>query len=225
MNVRRLTTAALAIGLAASTAPRLRAQSITFSFGDRDRQTMREWYRQHYTAPEFQARRWNTRYEQGLRVGLVLGPELRAWARPAPADLSGRLPPPPAGYRYMIVGDHLVVVDRGWRIYEVNHFETFDAPDQQVMREWYTPNRDARIFSSRGRWNDRLERRLVVGATLGPNMQNMAVPVPPDLRDRLPRRPRYLRYLAIGDHVVLVDRWWTIREVFHFERDGHPNGR
>lgn len=218
MKARYLTTAALAIGLVTASGAALRAQSITFSFGDRDRQAMREWYRTHSTAPEFQARRWNPQYEQRLQVGLVLDPDLRAWARPAPADLYGSLAPLPRGYRYMIVGDHVVVVDDGWRIQEVNHFEQFDQPDQQAMREWYPGHRDAPAFGGRRRWNDRFEQRLVVGATLAPDLRAMSRPVPPDLRMRLPRRPRYLRYYIIGDHVVLVDNWWTVREVFHLER-------
>jgi hypothetical protein len=218
MNVRRLTTAALAIGLAATTAPRLRAQSITFSFGDNDRRAMREWYRAHADAPEFSARRWNAGYERGLQVGLVLNPTLRAWARPAPADLYGRLPPLPAGYRYMVVGDHLVVVDRGWRIAEVNHFERFADDDQAALREWYPANRDAPVFRGRNRWNDRLERQIQVGAILPVQIQRMSRPAPPDLVSRLPRRPRHLRYVIVGDHVVLVDRWWTVREDFRFPR-------
>jgi hypothetical protein len=218
MNVRRLTTVAVAMGIVASSATALRAQSITFSFGDHDRQVMREWYRAHYTAPEFQARRWNDRYEQSLQIGLVLSPELRAYARPAPPDLYSQLPPLRGGQRYMIVGDHLVVVDNGWRIYDVNHFERFDDPDQQALREWYPGHRDAPVFNGRRRWGDRLERRLVVGATLAPDLRAMSHPVPADLRSRLPRRPRYLRYVMIADHVVLVDTWWTVREVFHFER-------
>jgi hypothetical protein len=61
MKARFLTTAVLAIGIFA-TSGALRAQqgSITFTFGDRDRQAMREWYRDHYNAQEFQSqRRWN----------------------------------------------------------------------------------------------------------------------------------------------------------------------
>jgi hypothetical protein len=218
MKARYIVTAALAIGIFASPGPALRAQSITFSFGDRDRQAMREWYRNHYTAPEFQARRWNSQLEQRLQIGLVLGPDMRAWARPAPRDLYGRLAPLPGGYRYMIVGDHLIVVDNEWRIMDVNHFERFDDPAQQSMRDWYPGHRDAPVFRGRARWNDRLEQRLVVGATLAPDLRAMSHSVPPDLFGRLPRRPRYLRYVMIGDHVVLVDNWWTVREVFHFER-------
>src|SRR6266851_1568445 len=77
----------------------IRAQgSVTFTFGDRDRQAMREWYRDHYNAREFQGQqRWNDQSEQRLQVGIVLAPDLRAWARPAPQDLYGRLAPLPGG--------------------------------------------------------------------------------------------------------------------------------
>ena len=218
MNVRHLTTAALTIGLVASSAIALRAQSVTFSFGDNDRRAMREWYRDHSTAPVFVGRRWNDRYEQRLQVGLVLGPDMRAWARPAPQDLYSRLAPLPAGTRYMVLGDHLIVVDNSWRIMDVNHFERFQDDDQQALRDWYPNNRDSRVFAGRGRWNDRMERRIHVGSILPVELQRMSRPAPPDLRAKLPHRPRYLRYVIVGDHVLLVDSWWTVREDFRFPR-------
>ena len=130
MKARCLTTVVLAIGIFASPGVALRAQgSITFSFGDGDRQAMRDWYRDHYNAPVFQGqRRWNDQSEQRLQVGIVLAPDLRAWARPAPQDLYGRLAPLPGGYRYVIVGDHVVVLDDQWVIHDVNHFERFADP-------------------------------------------------------------------------------------------------
>lgn len=218
MKARHFATAVLTFGLVASSGVALRAQSITFSFGDNDRRAMREWYRAHGDAPEFTARRWNSAYESRVRVGVVIGPDMRTWARPAPADLYGRLAPLPAGYRYMILGDHLVVVDRGWRIIEVNHFEKFADDDQAALREWYPGNRDAPVFRGRDRWNDRLDRRIQVGAMLPVQIQRMTRPAPPDLVSRLPRRPRYLRYVIVGDHMLLVDRWWTVREDFRFQR-------
>jgi hypothetical protein len=215
----RVTTAALAIGIFASSGLALRAQSITFSFGDPDRQAMREWYRNHPNAPEFQdQRRWSDRLEQRLQVGTVLGRDLRGWARPAPPDLYGRLAPLPRGYRYVIVGEHVVVVDDGWRIHDVNHFDRFQEPDQQAVREWYPGHRGAPAFEGRQGWNDRFEQRIRVGAVLDPELRRLSRPVPPDLLDRLPPRPRYLRYVIVGDHICLIDNWWTVRDIVHLER-------
>ncbi len=217
MKARCLATAVLAIGIFASSGVSLRAQgSVTFTFGDGDRQAMREWYRDHYNAREFRGQqRWNDQSEQGLQVGIVLAPDLRAWARPAPQDLYGRLAPLPGGYRYVIVGDHVVVVDDRWMIHDVNHFERFENPDQQVTRDWYRDHRDAREFDGRQRWNDQFEQRIRVGAVLDPDLRRLARPVPADLLDRLPPRPRYLRYMIVGDHICLIDRWWTVRDVLH----------
>jgi hypothetical protein len=219
MKARSLTTAVLAMGIFASSEVALRAQSITFSFGDPDRQAMREWYRNHPNAPEFQdQRRWTDQLEQRLQVGIVLAPDLRAWARPAPPDLSGRLARLPRGYRYVIVGEHVVVVDDGWRIQDVNHFDRFQDPDQQAMRGWYPGHRDAPAFGGRQRWNDRFEQRIRVGAALDPELRRLSRPVPPDLLRQLPPRRRYLRYVIVGDHILLIDNWWTVRDVVHLER-------
>ena len=220
MKARCLTTAVLAIGIFASSGGALRAQgSITFSFGDPDRQAMREWYRNHPNAPEFQdQRRWTGQLEQRLQVGVVLAPDLRAWARPAPPDLYGRLAPLPRGDRYVIVGDHVVVVDDRWVVHDAYHFDRFQEPDQQAMRDWYPGHRDAPVFRGRQRWNDRFEQRIQVGAVLAPDLRRLAYPVPAELRGRLPPRPRYLRYVIVGDHVLLIDNWWTVRDVVHLER-------
>lgn len=197
MNARRLTLAAVALGIFASSGAVLRAQSITFSFGDRDRQSMREWYRDHPNAPEFR-RDWDRRYDDRLQVGLVLGPDLQVYARPAPPDLYGRLAPLPRGWQYMIVGDNLVVVDRHWRIRDVNRFERWD----------YGYGR-----GRRGHWNDRLDARIEVGEVLAPSLRVMTRPVSPEVLYRLPRKPRYLRYVTIGDRVLLVDNAWIVRDV------------
>jgi len=198
MNARHLTTAVLALGILASSGAALRGQSITFSFGDRDRQAMREWYRDHATGPEFR-RRWDRSWDDRVRVGLVLGPDLQAWARPVPPDLYGRLAPLPRGFRYMIVGDHVVVVDRRWRIRDVNRFE---APG-------YRGDRD--------RWRDRDDRwdgRIQVGEVLPPEFRDRVHPVDPGVRARLPNRPRYMRYVAFRNRVLLIDNAWIVREVF-----------
>ena len=185
---------------------------------------MREWYRTHSDAPEFRGdQRWEYRLEQRLQVGSRLDPDLQAWMRPLPADLAARLSPLPRGLRYAVIGhQHVMVVDRDEVIREVYHFERFQDPDQQVVRKWYPGNRNAPAFEGRSRWNERLQRRIQVGAVLDPDLINMSRPVPPDLMDQLPPRPRYLRYVIIGDNIVLLDRWETVRDAMHLERQ--PDG-
>jgi hypothetical protein len=231
MKARTRLTVVLAMGIFASSGAALRAQGITlrvpgitFRFGDRDREIMREWYRTHNDAPEFQGdRRWEYQLEQRLQVGSVLTPDLQAWVRPLPADLAVRLSRLPRGDRYVVVGQqHVVVVDNGGVIREVFHFERFQDPDNQVARNWYPGHRDAPVFEGRSRWNDQLEQRIQVGAVLDSDLIRLSRPVPADLLDQLPPRPRYLRYVIIGDHVVLIDRWDTVRDVVHLERQ--PDG-
>ena len=41
--------------------------------------------------------------------------------------------------------------------------------------------------------------------------------------NRLPARPRYLRYVIVGDHICLIDNQWTVRDVLHFDRQGNPD--
>ncbi len=48
---------------------------------------------------------------------------MRHAIRPVPHDLYIRLAPPPPGYRYVMIGDHVVLVDRSYRIHDVLHFE------------------------------------------------------------------------------------------------------
>jgi hypothetical protein len=217
----------LTMGIVGSSGVALRAQGvtvrvpgITFSFGDRDRQILREWYRTHNDAPEFRGdQRWQYRLEQRLQVGNTLDPDLQVWVRPLPADLAVRLSPLPRGDRYVVVGQqHVVVLDRRGVIREVYHFERFQDPDQQAVRNWYPGHRDAPVFEGRSRWNEQLEQRIQVGAELDSDLVQMSVPAPQDLVDQLPSRPGYLRYVVIGDDVVLLDRWNTVRDVVRLER-------
>jgi hypothetical protein len=86
------------------------------------------------------------------------------------------------------------------------------------MRGWYPGHRDAPAFGGRRRWNDRFEQRIRVGAALDPELRRLSRPVPPDLLRQLPPRRRYLRYVIVGDHILLIDNWWTVRDIVHLER-------
>jgi len=77
-------------------------------FDDRDRREFRSWYNSH--RQDFRnrlPRDLDSRIGSGYRVG----PEVSRYYRPVPYDLARRLPMPPPGYRYVMLGDRLVLLD------------------------------------------------------------------------------------------------------------------
>ena len=58
------------------------------------------------------------------------------------------------------------------------------------------------------------EGRVHVGEVLAPDLRDRVRPVDPGVRARLPNRPRYMRYVAFGNRVLLIDNAWIVREVF-----------
>ena len=93
-------------------------------FDDHDRQGARDWYRDHHDYVRHdEGRYWHRKWEPNIHEGFVFTPEMRRAFRPVPHDLYVRLAPPPPGYRYVFIGDHLVLIDRGYRIHDVLHFE------------------------------------------------------------------------------------------------------
>jgi hypothetical protein len=137
MNNRRWCTAAatLVFGLCLGS-PALRSQEMSHHdpdhhdmdrhdhFDDHDRNGAREWYRDHHDYVRHdEGRYWHREWEPDIHEGFVFTPEMRRGFRPVPHDLYVRLAPPPPGYRYVFVGDHLVLIDNGYRIHDVLHFE------------------------------------------------------------------------------------------------------
>lgn len=95
-------------------------------FDDHDRQEARQWYEQRRDRrPEgFRDRdRFPSEYESRLRDGYVLDPEMRRMCHPVPEDLAYRLPQPPRNCRYVVIGGHLCLIDNGYRVRDVIHFE------------------------------------------------------------------------------------------------------
>lgn len=93
-------------------------------FSDQDRRAAQDWSDQHRKNPPagFRAKdRLRPEEDAGIREGVILDPTLRKRAHPIPADLLHRLPPPPHGYRYVVVGGHICEVDSGWHIADVIH--------------------------------------------------------------------------------------------------------
>ena len=94
-------------------------------FDDHDREVTHRWYEDHrdHLPHEFEAREhWRPAWEGRIRAGLIIAPALRVYVYPPPPALLALLPPPPPRYRYVVIGDHIVLIDDGWHIYDVIHF-------------------------------------------------------------------------------------------------------
>lgn len=93
-------------------------------FDDHDRGQARDWYQHHHDAFRVkEGRYWHREWEPDIREGFVFTPEMRRGFRPVPHDLLVRLGPAPPGYRYVVIGDHVCLIDDGYRIHDVLHFE------------------------------------------------------------------------------------------------------
>ena len=91
-------------------------------FDDHDRAAARDWYAHHHDYFRHdEGRYWHREWEPNIREGFILNREMRGAIRPVPRDL--RLPYPPPGYRYVVIGDHICLIDRDYRIHDVLHFE------------------------------------------------------------------------------------------------------
>jgi len=95
-------------------------------FDDHDRQVSRDWYNQHRDNRPRGLRdrdRLPDRYEARLHEGYVLDPYMRGRIYAVPSDYYRNLPPAPRGYRYVFIGGHAVLIDGGYRVHDVIHFE------------------------------------------------------------------------------------------------------
>jgi len=97
-----------------------------YRFNDQHRQVTRNWYheRPNRTDRGFRDRdRLTPQWELQIREGVVLNRDLRRRTYSAPYSLTRRLPRAPRGYRYVVVGGHIVLINSGYRIYDVLHLE------------------------------------------------------------------------------------------------------
>lgn len=93
-------------------------------FDDHDRQVAQDYYNQHRNERGFRDRdRLSSEYESRLREGYVLDPEMRRMCRPAPPELVRGFAPAPSGYRYVVIGGHVCLIDRGYRVHDAIHLE------------------------------------------------------------------------------------------------------
>jgi Ni/Co efflux regulator RcnB len=91
-------------------------------FDDHDRQVASDWYKQNrgHAPVGFRDRdRLAPEHETRLQMGIVLDKELRGRMHALPSDLSRRFPAAPRGYRYIVIGGHVVLVDKGYHVQDV----------------------------------------------------------------------------------------------------------
>jgi hypothetical protein len=84
-------------------------------YRDRDREEMRHWYAEHREGlPPGLAKR--DQLPPGLEKQLVrrgtLPPGLQKRIQPCPPDLEQRLPPPPPDCAHVVIGGHIVLMNR-----------------------------------------------------------------------------------------------------------------
>jgi len=96
-------------------------------YSKHDREAMHGWYEEHYdNLPPGLAKR--DRLPPGLEKQLVargtLPPGLQKKIHPCPQDLERQLPPPPPNCAHVLIGGHVVLLNRtNFQIVDVFHFE------------------------------------------------------------------------------------------------------
>ena len=92
-------------------------------FNEKQRQYARTYYNQNRNHEVFKQDNWNNDYENRLKPGYVLDEDMRRMSRPAPDDMIRGMGRPPRGYRYVVIGGHVVLIDDGYRVHDAIHFE------------------------------------------------------------------------------------------------------
>lgn len=96
-------------------------------YGEHDRYEMRHWYHEHYDdLPPGLARRDQLPpgLERQLMIRGTLPPGLRRRIEPCPEDLVRELPPPPPHCEHVVIGGHVVLLNRlNYMVLDIFHFE------------------------------------------------------------------------------------------------------
>jgi len=98
-------------------------------YSDHDRDEMRHWYHEHdrddRLPPGLAKRdRLPPGLERQLRVRGTLPPGLRKKMMPCPEEIEHRLPPPPSDCAHVVIGGHVVLVNRSsYVVLDIFHFE------------------------------------------------------------------------------------------------------
>jgi len=105
-----------------------------------------------------------------------------------------------------------------------DYHSRYDDHDRGEMRSWYHDHEDRDDLppglAKRDRLPPGLERQLVVRGTLPRGLRGRIEPIPDDLERRLPPPPPDYEHVAIGGHIVLMNRrTFFVLDIFHAERD------
>ena len=91
-------------------------------FNENQRQYATTYYNQNRNQEVFRPdSRWNNDYENRLQPGYVLDNDMRGMSRPAPIEMTRGFGPTPRGYRYVVIGGHVVLIDSGYRVHDTIH--------------------------------------------------------------------------------------------------------
>jgi hypothetical protein len=96
-------------------------------YSKHDRDAMREWYEEHrdHLPPGLAERdHLPPGLERQLVVRGTLPPGLRKKMLPCPEELERRLPPPPPDCAHVVIGGHVVLLNRtNFQVMDIFHFE------------------------------------------------------------------------------------------------------
>jgi Ni/Co efflux regulator RcnB len=98
-------------------------------YSDRDRDYLRGWYHEHdhddHLPPGLAKRdQLPPGLERRLRVRGTVPPDLREHMAPCPEEMERHLPPPPLGCAHVLIGGHVVLVNRSsYVVLDIFHFE------------------------------------------------------------------------------------------------------
>jgi hypothetical protein len=93
-------------------------------FNQRQQQYARTYYNQYHNQDVFRRDdRWNDDYDRRIQPGYVLDDDMRRMSRPAPYEMTRGMGRPPRGYRYIVIGGHVILIDGGYRVHDAIHFE------------------------------------------------------------------------------------------------------
>lgn len=107
------------------------------------------------------------------------------------------------------------------RGHDRDRFDHFSDRDRDVLRQWYFAHSQwIDRYRNEGWHDDDLDRRIQVGAPIGPDMRRWSHPLPDDVASQMGPFPEYWHVVVMGDHAVLIDDNWNVRDFFHFEQFG-----
>jgi len=80
-------------------------------FDDRDRRSFRDWYNRNRNRSPWVNDHYPSGWDSRIKPGYRIGADMWRYYRPVPYDLARTLPLPPQGYRYIMLGNRIVLVD------------------------------------------------------------------------------------------------------------------